>query len=90
MEEIIKIRHLRPSDKTELAKLANNKKVWDNLRDYIPHPYKESDAEFFINLTKEEDPKQTFGIEYKGELSGIIGLVLQKDVNQKSAEIIEI
>ena len=21
-----------------IAKLANNKKVWDNLRDYFPHP----------------------------------------------------
>ncbi len=87
MEEKIKIRTLRISDKTELAKLANNKKVWDNLRDYIPYPYKGSDAEFFINLTSKEDPKQTFGIEYKGKFSGVIGLVIQEDVYQKSAEI---
>ena len=87
MEEKIKIRALKISDKTELAKLANNKKVWDNLRNYIPFPYTESDADFFINLTNEEDPKQTFGIEYKGKLSGVIGLVIQKDVYQKSAEI---
>ena len=87
MEEKIKIRPLKLSDKAELAKLANNKKIWDNLRDYIPYPYKESDAEFFINLTKNEDPKQTYGIEYNEELSGVIGLVVQKDVYQKSAEI---
>lgn len=87
MKEKIKIRPLKLSDKAELAKLANNKKIWDNLRDYIPFPYKESDAEFFINLTKEENPKQTFGIEYKDKLSGVIGLVIQKDVYQKSAEI---
>ena len=84
MEEKIKIRHLKLSDKAELA---NNKKIWDNLRDYIPFPYKESDAEFFIDLTNKEDPKQTFGIEYKGKLSGVIGLVIQKDVYKKSAEI---
>ncbi|MDT0608158.1 GNAT family N-acetyltransferase [Croceitalea rosinachiae] len=83
----IKIRPLNLSDKAELAKLANNKKVWDNLRDYIPFPYKEGDAEFFINLAIKEEPKQTFGIEYKGKLSGVIGLVKQKDVYQKSAEI---
>ena len=83
MEEKIKIRHLKLSDKAELAKLANNKKIWDNLRDYIPFPYKESDAEFFIDLTNKEDPKQTFGIEYKGKLSGVIGLVIQKDVYKK-------
>lgn len=87
MEEKIKIRHLKLSDKAELAKLANNKKIWDNLRDHIPFPYKESDAEFFIDLTNKEDPKQTFGIEYKGKLSGVIGLVIQKDVYKKSAEI---
>ncbi|MEM7084673.1 MAG: GNAT family protein [Bacteroidota bacterium] len=87
MEEKIKIRPLKLSDKAELAKLANNKKVWDNLRDYIPFPYKESDAEFFINQTKKEVPKQTFGIEYKDKLSGVIGLVMQKDVYRKSAEI---
>jgi len=87
MEGMIEIRPLKLSDKSQLAKLANNKKIWDNLRDYIPFPYEETDAEFFINLTKEEEPKQTFGIEYKGEISGVIGLVIQKDVYKKSAEI---
>ena len=87
MKEKIKIRPLKLSDKTELARLANNKKIWDNLRNYIPFPYKESDADFFINLTTEENPKQTFGIEYGGKLSGVIGLVIQKDVYKKSAEI---
>ncbi len=87
MEEKIKIRPLKLSDKTELAKLANNKNIWDNLRDYIPFPYKESDAEFFIDLTNKEEPKQTFGIQYNGKLSGIIGLTIQNDVYKKSAEI---
>jgi len=41
LKEKIKIRTLKISDKTELAKLANNKKIWDNLRDYIPFPYTE-------------------------------------------------
>jgi len=84
---MIELRPLKLSDKTQLAKLANNKNIWDNLRDFIPYPYEETDAEFFINSTKEEEPKQTFGIEYKGELSGVIGLVIQKDVYKKSAEI---
>ena len=87
MEETIKIRPLELSDIAELAKIANNKKIWDNLRNYIPFPYMESDAEFFIDLTKKEDPKQTFGIEYNGKLSGVIALVIQKDVYKKSAEI---
>lgn len=87
MEENIKIRPLKISDKTELAKLANNKKIWDNLRDYIPFPYGENDADLFITLARKENPKQTFAIAYKGKLSGIISLVIQMDVYQKSAEI---
>ena len=86
MEETVNIRALKLSDKADLEKLANNKNIWDNLRDYIPFPYNESDAEYFINLTMEEDPKQTFGIECQGKLSGVIGLV-QNDVYRKSAEI---
>lgn len=83
----IKIRSLKVSDTSQLAKLANNRKVWNNLRDYIPNPYDETDAEFFITLTNNENPKQSFGIEYQGEICGVIGLVLQEDVYKKSAEI---
>ncbi len=87
MEENITIRPLQTSDKAILAQLANNKNIWDNLRDYIPFPYEEHDAGSFITRTKEENPKQTFGITYKGHLSGIVGLVVQEDVYQGSAEI---
>ncbi len=87
VNETIKIRALNPSDKSELAKIANNKKVWDNLRDYIPYPYHEKDAEFFINKTKQENPKQSFGITSQDSLCGVIGLSIQKDVYRKSAEI---
>ena len=83
---MIGLRPLENADKNILAKLANNKKVWDNLRDYIPFPYSEEDAEFFINLTKQEHPQQNFGIEYKGELCGVIGVLIQSDVYKKQAK----
>lgn len=53
---------LQVSDTKVLALLANNRKIWDNLRDYIPYPYSENDATTFIMHTKEEDPQQGFGI----------------------------
>jgi len=83
----INIRKLEVSDTLQLATLANNRKIWDNLRDYIPHPYTKSDAEFFINLTQNQDPQQSFGIEFKKQLCGVISLIIQKDVYRKSAEI---
>ena len=83
----ITLRSLNDSDASSLAKLANNKKVWDNLRDVMPHPYSIDNAIFFINLTKQEYPQMTFAIEYAGQLCGVIGLVAQTDVYKKTAEI---
>ncbi len=83
----IQIRPLELSDIQQLTKLANNKKVWDNLKDYFPYPYTEKDAAFFINLTQEHNPKQSFGIEFNNELCGVISLIVQEDIYRKSAEI---
>ena len=85
--EEIKLRELHLSDKSQLAKLANNKKIWGSLRDSFPYPYSEKDAELFINVTAEENPKQNFAIEYAGDLCGVIGLIIQNDIYSKSAEI---
>ena len=83
----ITLRPLTDDDKKVLARLANNRKIWDNLRDLMPHPYTVENASFFINLTKQEDPQMTFAIDYDGELCGVIGLVAQHDVYKKTAEI---
>ena len=81
------LRPLADNDKDELARLANNKKIWDNLRDIMPHPYTTDNAIFFINQVKQEDPQMTFAIEYDGQFSGVIGLTGQQDVYKKTAEI---
>ena len=47
------IRPLRLSDKSWIAPLINNKKVIDNLRDGVPHPYSEDDAVFFSQYDAE-------------------------------------
>jgi [ribosomal protein S5]-alanine N-acetyltransferase len=86
-EGVITLRPLQNTDAPILAQLANNKKIWDNLRDYIPHPYTQTDSEWFIGLCLQENPTLTFAIEHKGGLCGVIGLVPQKDVYRKSAEI---
>lgn len=87
MNSKIKLRPFQIGDKVRLAQLANNKKIYDNVRDHFPFPYNESNAISFINRTLEENPKQTFGITYNGELCGGIGLILQTDVYRKTAEI---
>jgi [ribosomal protein S5]-alanine N-acetyltransferase len=83
----IALRRLTVDDATVIAPLINNRKVWDNLRDMIPHPYSEADGAFFISLTEKENPPLTFGIVCEGELCGVIGLVPQQDIYRFNAEI---
>lgn len=84
---MIRLKDLGPGDCVRLAELADNIKIWQMVRDYFPHPYSVKDAETFINMVSLENPRQNFGIEYQGELCGVIGLVLQEDVYKRSAEL---
>jgi len=81
------LRPLTDSDATVLAQLANNRKIWDNVRDLLPSPYGIDDANNFIHLTRQENPHTTFAIEYNQALCGVIGLVGQSDVYKNTAEI---
>ncbi len=83
----INLRLLETKDKKALAVLANNKNIFDNLRDFFPHPYTENDAADFIAFTQNEKPSVTFAIECDGQLCGVAGLVPQHDVYRQSAEI---
>lgn len=81
---------LRPFDTTDreaLAKLCNNKKIWDHVRDYLPYPYTLSDADSFIAFCQSLTPTQNFAITYEGRFAGTIGIEPQKDVYKLSAEL---
>jgi RimJ/RimL family protein N-acetyltransferase len=81
------LRAVEYKDKAQLSLLANNKNIWNNLKDYIPSPFTDKDSEYFIDLTMKENPQVKFAIEYYGNFAGVIGLVPLKDVYRKSAEI---
>ncbi|MCK9413985.1 MAG: GNAT family N-acetyltransferase [Prolixibacteraceae bacterium] len=83
----IRLRGFSDLDQVRLAKLCNNKKIWDNVRDLLPSPYTEQNALEFIRLCQQEVPTTTFAIEYNGELAGCIGLVKQTDVYRLGAEL---
>ena len=53
----IKIREWKIEDKSELAGNLNNMNILNNLRDGLPYPYTEADAEEFIRAT---DPSYWF------------------------------
>ena len=51
---MVSLRVLDENDALDLAFLANNINIWNNVRDYFPHPYSQEDADFFIDLCKKE------------------------------------
>ncbi|WP_326521728.1 GNAT family N-acetyltransferase, partial [Faecalispora jeddahensis] len=59
------IRTWRPSDAADLAAAMNNPNILKNLRDGIPYPYTQADAEEYIRtmLGAEPGSQYAFAIE---------------------------
>ena len=71
-----------------LAENANNKKIFDNLRDGFPYPYTLEDAKKWIETVKQFDgPIWFFAIEVDDKAVGSIGIVLKDNVYRKNVEI---
>jgi len=83
----VEIRPLIPEDAIQLATLADNPKIWKNVRDYFPSPYTLPDAELFIGFCGREKPVCTFAVVADHAFCGVAGLIEGQDVNRISAEI---
>ncbi len=84
---VIRLRKLIKEDYPALAKQANNKKIWLNLRNVFPHPYSEEDAKNFISLAQGDEKNHRFAIIYKDAFAGMVGIFPQDDVYAFNAEI---
>jgi [ribosomal protein S5]-alanine N-acetyltransferase len=85
--ECCDVRSWRPSDAEAVARYANNRAIWLNLRDAFPHPYTRKDAERFIAAALEARPETRFAICAGEEAVGSIGFMLHPDVERITAEI---
>ncbi|HEX9582692.1 MAG TPA: GNAT family protein [Gemmatimonadales bacterium] len=81
------VRSWRRGDEESLARRANNRKVWINLRDAFPSPYTLGAARQWIEWVSGTLPETHFAIEVEGGACGGIGYVIQPDVHRISAEI---
>jgi|KBSMisStandDraft_5_1062788.scaffolds.fasta_scaffold06428_4 RimJ/RimL family protein N-acetyltransferase len=81
------VRSWRTSDAEPLARHADNRKIWLNLRDAFPHPYTTQDAREFIRSVRNRAPETTFAIDVDGDPIGSVGFVMRHDVERVSAEI---
>jgi ribosomal-protein-alanine N-acetyltransferase len=82
-----KIRDWEENDTHSIAKYANNRKIWQNLRDGFPHPYHLSDAENFLSLVFAQNPRTFYALASQEEAIGGIGLGLGVDVHRFTAEL---
>ena len=81
------VRSWRADDASALARHANNRRVWANLRDRFPSPYTIDDAEAWLRHCVRAVPATDFAIEVEGEAAGGIGVVLRGDVERVDAEV---
>ncbi|MGI6010862.1 MAG: GNAT family N-acetyltransferase [Ruminococcus sp.] len=83
------LRQWKAEDRRDLAKIVNNKKVLDNLRDGIPYPYTEKDAGEFIRSVLAADPAETiaFAITVSERVVGSIGVYRCGNIHFRTAEM---
>ena len=81
------LRPWRADDAVSLARHADNRRVWANLRDRFPSPYTLDDAEAWLRHCARTAPVTDVAIDVGGEAVGGIGIVLQSDVERVDAEI---
>lgn len=84
---ICKVRPWKFSDKEALARYANNRNIWINLRDAFPNPYTLDDAEVWLNMVVNKKPVTQFAIEVDEKSVGAIGFIIKEDVQRIQAEI---
>jgi len=81
------IRSFVEGDAASIARYANNRKVWLNLRDFFPHPYQLEDAVSFIRMVIGQNPVMNAAIVRDSEAIGCIGIRMGEDVHRKTAEL---
>jgi [ribosomal protein S5]-alanine N-acetyltransferase len=68
------VRDWARSDKSSLLRVANNRRVWRNLTHKFPHPYAETDAEWWFGFLERMPEPTHWAIEVDGQAVGGIGV----------------
>ena len=82
-----KLRTLKATDKNSITRYINNIKIWNQVRDYLPNPYTDKDAEKFIDFSRKSKPTYNWGITVEDEVIGIIGLTAKTDIYRLNGEL---
>lgn len=81
------VRSYEPADAASVARNANNRKVWLNLRDRFPHPFTQADGAAYIADVGSRPVTTSFAIAVDGLAVGGISLHVGQDIERLSAEL---
>jgi len=81
------LRALRAEDAASIARHANDRNVWCNLRDAFPYPYRLDDAYAFIARQANATSPTHFAIDVDREACGGIGVHPGEDVERIGCEL---
>lgn len=83
----VHFRKWKYEDKDSLLKYANNKKIFDNMRDMYPYPYTSEAADNYLKRATGDEAIKIFAIEINGEAAGSIGIFPKDDIEKLNAEV---
>ena len=81
------VRSWDPTDAVSLARHANDRAIWRNLKDRFPNPYSLANAEWFIEHCRTEEPESAFAIVVDDEAVGSIGFEHRGEIWRRSVEL---
>ena len=83
------LRKWRLSDAKDLAAALNNERIRNNLRDGLPFPYTEQDAQDYITAMLSADENSTFAyaVTIDDRAVGSIGAFRQSNIHRQTAEL---
>jgi [ribosomal protein S5]-alanine N-acetyltransferase len=81
------LRPWRDGDEDALVRHANNRNIWNWVRDFFPYPYTPRDATSWVRANKTYQLPTNLAIEVNGEAVGNIGYTVRDDLYRYNAEI---
>ncbi|WP_229311389.1 GNAT family N-acetyltransferase [Larkinella rosea] len=81
------LRSWRDGDEFSLSEQANNRKIWDRVRDFFPHPYTVRDASSWIRMNRSYQQPVNLAIDIGGKAVGNVGFTIKEDIYRHNAEI---
>ena len=82
-----KLRPWHEGDEESLVRHASNRHIWNNVRDFFPHPYTPRDANTWVRSNRSYQQPNNLAVDIDGQAVGNIGFTVKDDIYRYNAEI---